>query len=163
MDTRETSLGRLAEEVHAEHIAKLSRRSGRERRQPNTAVIAEAASRQMPTNWSITRDYLGADMSYKIPQRHRPDGNQDELIKLFISLGGLWIPYANKPFDGWAYHARFGYMPVEIKKPERKNHANRYTDRQKKLMDILKIKEAPWLEWEVDDDVYRCIGARRAA
>ncbi len=102
-------------------------------------------------------------MSYSKPQRHRKDGNQSPLVTLFMELGGLWIPYANKPFDGWAYHAHFGYLPVEIKKPERKNHANRYTNRQKKVIDVLSIKQAPWLEWEVEEDVYRCVGARRTA
>lgn len=102
-------------------------------------------------------------MSYARPQKHRRDGNQSPLVKLFVSLGGLWMPYANKPFDGWAYHAHFGYLPVEIKKPEREHHADQYTDRQTKVIRLLELRQAPWLIWRTDEDVYRCCGARRTA
>src|SRR5688572_1912308 len=102
-------------------------------------------------------------MSYSRPQKHRKDGNQSPLVNLFVQLGGLWIPYANKPFDGWAYHSHFGYLPVEIKRPERENHANQFTPRQKKVMTLLQMKQAPWLTWRTDEDVYRTCGARRTA
>jgi hypothetical protein len=105
-------------------------------------------------------------VSYRLPQRHRSDGNQSPLVKLFIQLGGLWIPYANKPFDGWAYHAHFGYLPVELKNPNgrRKPGAHdEYTPRQKKVMQLLQLKQAPWLVWRTEEDVFRCCGARRTA
>lgn len=102
-------------------------------------------------------------MSYARPQMHRKDGNESPLVELFVKLGGLWLPYANKPFDGWAYHNHFGYLPVEIKLPERKNRANRYTRRQKKVIELLAIKQAPRLEWETEEDVYQSCGARRTA
>lgn len=99
-------------------------------------------------------------MSYSRPQRHRKDTNQDDLVKLFLSLGGFWVPYANKPFDGWARHARFGYMPVEIKLESREGHANEYTARQKKLLATMKIAGAPWLIWRTENDVLLSVGAR---
>lgn len=102
-------------------------------------------------------------MSYSRPQRHRVDANQPALVKLFLSLGGYWVPYASKPFDGWARHARFGYMPVELKIKERAGHANEYTPRQKKLMQAMQNAGAPWLTWRTEDDVYAAVGARRAA
>jgi hypothetical protein len=102
-------------------------------------------------------------MSYARPQRHRKDENQPELVKLFESLGGYWVPYANKPFDGWARHARFGYMPVELKLATRDGHANEYTPRQKKLMQEMEAHGAPWLVWRTPEDIYQAIGVRRAA
>lgn len=114
-------------------------------------------------------------MSYRLPQRHRPDGNQSELVKRFVALGGVWIPYANKPFDGWAWHPRWaihpswgpqprcGYMPVEIKLSERDGHANEYTPRQRKVMQTMQVAGCTWLTWRTVEDVDRCVGARRAA
>lgn len=96
-------------------------------------------------------------MSYSRPQRHRPDSNQSDLVDLFESVGGKWVPYANKPFDGWAYHAAFGYMPVEIKKPEREGHANEYTERQRKVMTRMRLLGMPWLVWRNDEDVQACV------
>jgi hypothetical protein len=92
-----------------------------------------------------------------MPQRHRRDGNQSPLVKVFTQLGGQWVPYANKPFDGWAYHARFGYLPVEIKLEEREGHASEYTPRQKKLLQKMKDAGLPWLIWRTDEDVRRCV------
>lgn len=100
-------------------------------------------------------------MSYSRPQRHRSDGNQADLIKAFVKLGGFWVPYANKPFDGWARHARFGYMPVEIKLESREGHANEYTPRQKKVLAIMKIAGAPWLVWRNENDVIACVSPRK--
>jgi hypothetical protein len=101
-------------------------------------------------------------VSYSRPQIHRKDGNQDVLVELFEKMGGLWVPYSNKPFDGWAYHERFGggYLPVEIKLKSREGHADEYTERQKKLMKKLKDRNAPWLIWRNDDDVLACLGLR---
>lgn len=99
-------------------------------------------------------------MSYKRPQRHRPDGNQSSLVDLFVKLGGHWMPYANKPFDGWAYHEHFGHMPVEIKDPKREGHANEYTERQVRLMLKMRERGIPWLVWRTDEDVLRSIGKR---
>jgi hypothetical protein len=106
---------------------------------------------------------------------HRPDKNQSPLVDVFEQLGGFWIPYASKPFDGWAWHPKWvlrqpyfkplmgGYAPVEIKDPKRKNHANRYTQRQIKIMDEMTKRGAVWLEWETEEDVWKSCGARRAA
>lgn len=105
-------------------------------------------------------------MSYSRPQIHRRDGNQSPLVDLFIKLGGLWIPYANKPFDGWAYHAHFGYMPVELKNPNGRRRAgahDEYTPRQRKVIALLNLRQAPWLTWRSEGDVYKCCGARRTA
>lgn len=117
-------------------------------------------------------------MSHARPQRHRPDSNQSRLVKLFEDLGGVWVPYAGKPFDGWAWHPKWsnylrrdivpdvpgcGYMPVEIKRAERKGHANEYTPRQKKVMAALKLAGATWFTWRGEGDVYMCVGAERAA
>lgn len=84
-------------------------------------------------------------------------------MKLFESLGGLWVPYASKPFDGWAWHPKFGYLPVEIKRKEREGHADEYTPRQLKLMKEMRLLGARWLVWRSDEDVYECVRARRAA
>jgi hypothetical protein len=102
-------------------------------------------------------------MSFSRPQRHRIDGNQSRLVKTFEDLGGFWVPYASKPFDGWARHSRFGYMPVELKLKSREGHANEYTPRQKKLMGEMRDAGAPWLTWRTEDDVYEAVGARRSA
>lgn len=99
-------------------------------------------------------------MSYKRPQRHRRDGNQSALVGVFEQLGGQWVPYANKPFDGWAYHARFGYLPVEIKLEEREGHANEYTPRQQKLLHRMKAAGLPWLVWRTQADVVSSINRR---
>lgn len=96
-------------------------------------------------------------MSYKIPQKHRVDQNQSALVKVFTQLSGVWVPYANKPFDGWAYHTRFGYLPVEIKLEEREGHANEYTPRQRKLLKRMKDAGLPWLIWRSENDVVACV------
>ena len=113
-------------------------------------------------------------MSYKRPQRHRQDINQGPLVKLFLELGGVWVPYANKPFDGWGWHPKWsnylrrdvnpglpacGFMPIEIKRPEREGHANEYTWRQKKVLHTLQIAGATWMTWREPADVYRAVGA----
>lgn len=105
-------------------------------------------------------------MSYARPQRHRADSNKDALVAIFRQLHGVWIPYASKPFDGWAWHRAFGgacYLPVEIKDPEREGLKYEYTPRQKKLMAELKIIGATWLTWRTEIDVFDCVKARRAA
>lgn len=99
-------------------------------------------------------------MSFSRPQRHRKDGNQPDLVKLFVKVGGYWMPHANKPFDGWAYHDHFGFMPVEIKLRSREGHANEYTDRQRKLMLTMRERGIPWLVWRTDEDVLRSVGKR---
>lgn len=77
-----------------------------------------------------------------------------------MQLGGQWVPYANKPFDGWAYHARFGYMPVEIKEGYREGLKNEYTPRQRKVMERMKLLGMPWLTWRSQMDVLLAIGQK---
>lgn len=105
-------------------------------------------------------------MGYSHSQKHRVDSNAADLVKLFLKLGGLWVPYASKPFDGWAWHAKWegaGYVPVEIKNPNQKGHADEYTPRQVKVMNVLRVAGATWLTWRTDEDVYACLGASKAA
>jgi hypothetical protein len=103
-------------------------------------------------------------MSFSRPQRHRPDNNQSSLVTMFEELGGLWIPYASKPFDGWGWHAKWaGYMPIEIKDPKKEGHADEYTPRQRKVMQQLKEAGARWLTWRSQADVLISIGARKSA
>lgn len=102
-------------------------------------------------------------MSYARSQMHRADNNRNALVELFQRLNGYWVPYANKPFDGWALHARFGYMPVELKDPKKEGWKDEYTPRQKKLMKQMTDAGAKWLVWRTEDDVYRAIGAQRTA
>lgn len=103
-------------------------------------------------------------MSYARPQRHRSDSNQSPLVGLFEQLGGLWVPYANKPFDGWGWHPKWdAYMPVEIKDPKREGSAGEYTDRQRKVMEKLRKAGAQWLTWRTETDVLEAVGARKTA
>lgn len=114
-------------------------------------------------------------MSYSRPQMHRSDGNKDALVKVFEQLGGYWIPYASKPFDGWAWHPMWvirkpyycplmgGYAPVELKDPKKEGWADEYTPRQKKIMTEMRERGASWLVWRTEDDVFKSINSRRAA
>lgn len=93
-------------------------------------------------------------MSYARPQIHRTDKNHRELVAAWEAMGGLWVPYANKPFDGWAWHRRWGsYWPVEIKDPKREGHANEYTERQRRVMKKLRDAGAVWIVWRTVEDV----------
>lgn len=97
-------------------------------------------------------------MSHKRPQIHRVDSNHHDMVAEWERLGGVWLPYSNKPFDGWIWHTRWEeYWPVEIKDPKKEGHKNEYTDRQKKVMAELKKVGAKWLVWRTKEDVARTL------
>jgi hypothetical protein len=95
-------------------------------------------------------------VSYSRPQIHRIDSNHHDLVGEWEKLGGVFLKCP--PFDGWIWHPTWdAYQPVEIKDPKREGHKNEYTKAQKKLMDELKPRGAPWLVWRTIGDVRRTL------
>ena len=92
----------------------------------------------------------------------RRDANEPALVTLARQLGAHWCPFG--PLDGWIWHPRrSGWLPVEIKRPERESAADEYTAAQRRFLAWAREAQATVLIWREPDDVLRDLDARRAA
>jgi hypothetical protein len=79
----------------------------------------------------------------------RRDANEAEIVSCWRSIGGAW--YYGAPLDGWAGIAG-RWIPVEIKRPERKGGAREYTVSQQAFRLARSIDGLPWETWRTVDD-----------
>lgn len=93
--------------------------------------------------------------------KNRRDLNEPEILETAKALGGAWFEWP--PLDGWLWHAKTGWIPVEIKQPRRKGKANEFTPAQLRFFEWCKANSARHLIWYTVTDVERDLGARRAA
>lgn len=89
------------------------------------------------------------------------DEVERELLVVVSQLGGSW--FSGPPLDGWCHSKRFGWVPVEIKAPEREGLAHEYTPMQKRFFAWAKLRECPFFVWRNIDDVVRDLGGVRSA
>lgn len=93
---------------------------------------------------------------------NRRDLNEPELIAAAEKLGGFWVEAP--PLDGWVHHFRVGgWIPVEIKQPQRQGQAREFTKAQKRFFEWATACGGKWLVWYTVEDVLRDLGARVAA
>lgn len=88
----------------------------------------------------------------------RRDGNEPELVKLARQIGAFMWPLA-EPVD-WLCGWRGAWYPTEVKNPEGRD---RLTEQQVRFLGGAKERELPVWTWRTEEDVMRCLGARRAA
>jgi hypothetical protein len=92
---------------------------------------------------------------------NRRDLNEPELVATAEKLGGFW--FEGPPLDGWVYHAHVdGWIPVEIKQPQRQGQAHEFTKAQKRFFEWAKSCGGRWLVWYTVEDVVRDLGGRVA-
>jgi hypothetical protein len=83
------------------------------------------------------------------PRRYaaRRDHNEQPLLKAAKIMGARI--YISGPLDGWAHHAKTGWIPFEIK-----NGKNApYTESQKEFMQWCKAWSMPVHTWRTEEDV----------
>lgn len=90
----------------------------------------------------------------RLPERHRKDSNANDLVGLWIELGGQW--HWGPPFDGWAAMRDY-WHPVEIKDPKRKGRKNEYTDNQVRFMNKCHLNGNHYWTWRESEDVLRSV------
>lgn len=95
--------------------------------------------------------------------RYNPrDANEPELVALARQLGAEW--FEDGPLDGWVWCARMGgWVPVEVKLPEREGLASEYTPKQVRFLSRCQAIGARWWVWRTQADVLRDLGARVSA
>lgn len=92
---------------------------------------------------------------------NRRDLNEPELLETASALGAMWFQFP--PLDGWLWHAKTGWVPVEIKQPRRKGKAREFTPAQLRFFEWCKARQGKYLVWHTTEDVERDLGARRVA
>lgn len=92
---------------------------------------------------------------------NKRDRVEAPLLNVASRLGILWEE--GGPLDGWAYHPRKGWVPVEVKDPSREGRANEYEPSQLAFFSRCKQRGSPWLVWRTEQDVLDFVGARRVA
>jgi hypothetical protein len=90
---------------------------------------------------------------------NRRDDNEAALVAVAEKLGAFWVE--SPPLDGWLYHARTGWVPVEIKQPHREGYASEFTKAQKRFFAWCIANKARWLVWRTEEDVLRDLNARK--
>lgn len=90
----------------------------------------------------------------------RRDANEPELVFLARQLGAKLL--LGGPLDWWLL--REGqWIPVEIKDPDVEGRKNEFTPAQRRFFQFTNAYGGKWFTWRTEDDVYRDLGARRAA
>lgn len=92
--------------------------------------------------------------------RHRQDGNQGPLVRLAEGIGAHLERCG--PLDWWCYW-RGVWVPVEIKRPERRGHKDEYTKEQILFLARCKERGAPVWTWRTAADVLASLNARQSA
>ena len=92
---------------------------------------------------------------------NRRDLNEPKLLEVAAKLGGIW--YQGPPLDGWLWHRKTGFIPIEIKQPRRKGQAHEFTRLQKEFFDSCKRQGAGYLVWHTQEDVVRDLGGEISA
>lgn len=93
-------------------------------------------------------------------RHNKRDANELPLIEHARRFGAQWR--MGPPLDGWILW-RGGWLPVEIKLPEREGHKREYTPAQQRFFTFCREYGGRWLTWRTEADVERDLGARRAA
>jgi hypothetical protein len=83
----------------------------------------------------------------------RRDTNESKLVAIAEKLGAIWV-YGG-PLDGWCFHAKTGWVPVEVKSPK-----GTYTESQARFMAKCYGYRAPYWTWRIENDVLKCLGAK---
>lgn len=98
---------------------------------------------------------MKARMRYVGPSafRNSRDLNEPELLEAAEKCGAWWTEAG--PLDGWIFHPRIGFMPVEIKNPKRKGTKKEFTPLQKKFFEACTLSNSKYWIWRTVDDVLR--------
>ena len=92
-----------------------------------------------------------------VPRRAaKSDSNKARLLKVVVALGGTWFDYGF--LDGFVWHHRCGWVPVEIKQAHRKGTKNEFTDTQQEFMAWAGVRLANFFVWYDEADVIRDLG-----
>lgn len=91
----------------------------------------------------------------------RRDENEPALVQTARALGVQMEQFG--PLDWWAYWPRQGWVPVEIKRPEREGRKGEYTPAQILFFSRCKQRGSRYLTWRTEKDVLDFVGARRSA
>lgn len=91
----------------------------------------------------------------------RRDSNEQALISLAERLG-WWLTKLDTPCDFLGCR-RGVWFPIEIKRPERENHADEFTPQQKIFHVDAFRRGARVLVWRTESDVMADSGARPSA
>lgn len=87
-------------------------------------------------------------------QTTRRDANEPELLKAAARCGLIW--QQGEPLDGWCWHARTGWQPVEIKLPK-----GRLRPSQAIFIAQCEAMGAPYAVWRNVDDVLEFAKVRK--
>lgn len=106
-------------------------------------------------------DWNESEVLVRRTRYNKRDRVEAPLLNVASRLGILWEE--GGPLDGWAYHPRKGWVPVEVKDPSREGRANEYEPSQLAFFSRCKQRGSPWLVWRTEQDVLDFAGAKRVA
>lgn len=90
----------------------------------------------------------------------RRDDNESPLIALATAIGALMVQAP--PLDYWCFY-RGHWIPVEVKRPDKKGWKSEFTPAQILFLLRCKEREAVTWTWRTESDVLRDLNARRSA
>ena len=88
----------------------------------------------------------------------RRDANEPALVSFARQVGALMWPL-DEPVD-WLCGWRGRWIPTELKNVDGRNQL---TEQQVLFIGAARERELPVWIWRTEDDVMRCLGARRSA